>query len=101
MFNFLEKMNNPRERAAFIAAFLITLAIGAVWFSFKFSSSQAVVVAGSEVSNVATSTPGPISRIGEKAADTAIFIASRVRDFVELWKKWTNSGSIEYTQKEK
>jgi len=98
--DFFNKISNPRERAAFIAALLITIAIGGVWFSFRFSSSPDLAVKPEVEQMSAVSTPGPLSNIGEKAADMVVFTASRVKGFVELWKKWKDSGSIEYTQED-
>lgn len=96
--DFFKKISNPRERAAFIAALFITIAIGAAWFSFRFSSSPDLAVKPQIEQSAATSTSGPLSNIGEKAADAVVFAASRIKSFVESWKKWTSSGSIEYSQ---
>jgi len=109
MFNFLEKMrdseNAPRERAAFVAALVLTAAIGAVWFSLSGDAPLASEAAPNEnvpVEEISApiDTEGPISKFRAEMADAAVFLAGQVRKIGDLWKGFKFNAPIDYKQSE-
>ncbi|TSC69879.1 MAG: hypothetical protein G01um101470_938 [Parcubacteria group bacterium Gr01-1014_70] len=108
MFNFFEKLrdseNAPRERAAFVAALVLTAAIGAVWFSLLGGAPLASEAAPSEEVLVETvsvpiDTEGPISKFRAEMADAAVFLAGQVRKIGDLWRGFNFNSPVEYEQK--
>ena len=97
--------NAPRERAAFVAALVLTAAIGAVWFSFlggmPFASEKAPSenVSEEEIS-APVDTEGPISKFRAEMADAAVFLAGQVRKIGDLWKGFNFNTPMEYEQSE-
>jgi hypothetical protein len=95
---FWSKMTDRRERCAFFAALAFTLAIGAVWFSFSFRSvSVATPVAEPTVE---ATQAGPLSRIWDNIADTAVSAAAQLAKIRDLWGSWSLSKPIEFERQE-
>lgn len=95
MFQFLENLRNAsipaRERAAFIAALVVTVGIGAVWFSLSFGThpertTERRAEDASVPSASADTTEGPLARLRVEVADAAVAIAAEVGALTNLWK---------------
>lgn len=112
MFGLFEKLNDPEhahhERLAFVAALVLTAAIGTAWFYFVRPTEEGVppvaLSAAGEAPVASTSAvediAGPFSNIRAQMGDAAVFIAAQVRKIGDIWKGWSFGKPVEYQRQE-
>lgn len=97
MWNFLDTLRTAsipaRERAAFVAALVVTVGIGAAWLSLSFGAPQSPAArlstdtpAQSSAPSSADATEGPLTRLRAEIADAAVAIAAQVGTVANIWK---------------
>lgn len=110
MFRFLDAFRNApipaRERTAFVAALVVTVGIGAVWFSlsFGFRMEQSTKHIAENTSAPATasadSIAGPFARLRASAADAAVSIAAQVGTIAHLWKSYLFPPPLQFERQD-
>lgn len=98
MWKFLDTLHTAsipaRERAAFVAALVVTIGIGAVWFSLSFgfhserSEERVIASETAPATASADAVEGPFARLRASAADAAVSIAAQVGKITNLWKSY-------------
>lgn len=110
MWNFLDTLRTAsipaRERAALVAALVVTVGIGAVWFSLSFgfrtehTEERVVASETTPAAAGADSIAGPFARLRASAADAAVSIAAQVGTIANLWESYLFPPPLQFERQD-